>query len=110
MDTVLKAFMGIFLLLLLTAISVGLIGATIKADEADYFFSETAKKISVSHFSDEVIMECKDNAKEKGYQLTVKTFDVNGSGKKVGKGSLLYEFCVPILGIKKQYRIESNIW
>ncbi|MCR5546493.1 MAG: hypothetical protein K6F30_08475 [Lachnospiraceae bacterium] len=110
MDTVLKSFSGIFILLLLTSVSVGLIGATICANTADQYYSKATKKISVSNFSIDVIEECKKEAKERGYVLEVTSSEVNDTGKRVGQGKLLYDFKVPIIGIHKQYKIESNIW
>ena len=110
MDTVLKTFTGIFLLLLLTAVSVGLIGATLSVNAAEMFYSEVSKKISVSNFSNHVIEECVTDARNHGYGLSIDTSEVNKSGKKVGKGKMIYTFSVPILNIQKEYQIESNIW
>lgn len=110
MDTVLKTFTGIFLLLLLTSVSVGLIGATLSANAAEMFYSDASKRISVSNFSSHVIEECISDAKERGYELSVDTGEVNGSRKRIGKGKMSYTFSIPILSIQKEYQIESNIW
>ena len=110
MDTVLKTFTGIFLLLLLTAVSVGLIGATLSANAAEMFYSDVSKRISVSNFSSHVIEECILDAKNRGYELSIDTKEVNSSKKRVGTGHMIYTFSVPILSIQKEYQIESNIW
>ncbi|MCR4673758.1 MAG: hypothetical protein K5675_02015 [Lachnospiraceae bacterium] len=110
MDTVLKAFSGVFMLLLLTAVSVGLIGACLSANAADSYYSDVSKRVSVSNFSDGVILECVNEAKEKGYELEIETSEVNGSGKRVGVGKMTYDFKIPIIGIEKEYLIESNLW
>ena len=97
METIFKVFTGVFVLMMLTAGGIGLIGATLNANAADHFYSDASKRISVSHFSKDVIEECEKEAKEKGYVLDVKTYQVSDTKKQYGSGKLTYDFSIPVL-------------
>ncbi|MCR5397230.1 MAG: hypothetical protein K6E64_07145 [Lachnospiraceae bacterium] len=110
MDTVLKSFSGLIIIMLFASVGIGLIFATLYANGADNYYSQVSGKISASHFADSVIQECIEDAKEKGYELTVTKRQVNGTKQYVGEGNLTYQFQIPILGIQKEYNVQGMIW
>ncbi len=110
MDLVFKVFGGVFILLLLTVTGMGIIHSSIEANAADNFYSEAIKKMSESHFSDAVIDECISNANQRGYELTVDTYFVNGSKRKAGVVTMRYPFSLCVLGIERTYDLQSDVW
>ena len=110
MDLIIKAFGGVFVLLLLAVSGVQMIHSTIEANEADNFFSEATKMMSESRFAESVVSECVENAKQRGYELSVTPYYINGSKRKCGSVSMQYLFELPMFGIIKEYQLENDVW
>ena len=63
------------------------------------------KRLEESCLDGRTVKECKEKAKENGYQLLVEDF-LDGENKDA-KVSLLFSFTFPIIQKTKQYRIEG---
>ena len=110
MDIIFKAFCGVFIFMLLSFTGMQMIQSTMDAAAAENYYSMVSKRISESHFSPEVVYECTEDAKSKGYSLQVLTYNVNGSREIYGHIKMNYEFILPILGISREYCLENEIW
>ena len=81
MEQFIKAFLAVFLMILLTFSGVGIIGASIDAAHAEKFAAKVADTIEASNYADKVINECKTKSNEAGYKsLTVNVKDSNKDG------------------------------
>lgn len=81
MEQFIKAFLAIFLMLLLTFAGVGILSASIDASHAEKFAAKVADTIEASNYAETVIQECKNKAAEAGYNnLEVNVKDSNKDG------------------------------
>ena len=110
METIIKGFLGCFLLLLLTFSGYGLFSASIDARNADAFLADCATRIESSDYASGVISACQADASEAGYDLEVAGYTANGSSRKIyGQATLSYEFKVPLLQIAKVRTVKTDL-
>lgn len=110
METIIKGFLGCFLLLLLTFCGYGLFSASIDARNADAFLADCANRIESSDYAPGVISACQADASEAGYDLDVTGYKANGSNRKIyGQATLSYEFKVPLLQIATVRTVKTNL-
>lgn len=110
METIVKAFTGLFFSLLIVYLGVGLISASVEARNADSFAADCVAKIENSNYASEVIKACKEDAKALGYELKIETFQTEGSKKQAyGILDLTYRYAIPIIGLNKEQYICADI-
>ena len=96
MESVIKAYMGLFFILMLAALGVGILSASIDARNADSFAANCVTKIENSNYALPVIEACRQDALSNGYGFEIETFDSAGV-VTTGLLTVDYEFSVPML-------------
>lgn len=110
MDNLIKGFLGVFFLLLISFLGLSLVHASMNARDADTFLSASAKQISNSNYAPTVIETCKEEARQKGYRLSMETVQPKDRDRPVyGKLKLRYDFTVPILSFREERVIEEDL-
>lgn len=110
METVIKAFTGVFFSLLIVYLGVGIISSSVDARNADSFMADCVSKIENSNYAQEVIDACKEDAGEQQYELIVDTCVPEGSQKAVyGTATLKYEYTIPIIGMNAEHTINADL-
>lgn len=71
MSQIIKAYMGIFLILFLAFTSAGILAAFITVADAQDMHAAMVNELENSSFYPEVLTECFARAEEAGYQLSV---------------------------------------
>lgn len=112
MEEIIKAFTGIFFTLLLAFIGISLISASVDARNAQAYMSEAVSEIASSNCATSAVSYYKDHAAEVDPTYE---FDVTGKTKSSSSeryyatATLSYDYTIPILGMKKEKVIVSEI-
>lgn len=110
METIIKGFLGCFLLLIVTFSGYGIFAAGIEARNADAFLSDAVTRIESSDYAMSVIRACQDDAAETGYVLNVEGYQPSGSSRtSYGQAVLTYEFKIPFLQIAADKTIRADL-
>ncbi len=110
MDTIVKSFTGLFFTMLLLVMGVGIIITSINARSARSFGAECVARIENSDFAQDVIEDCRKEAKALGYEMTVTEQEADNSpGNHYGTLRLSYPFRVPVIGVARQNLLELSI-
>lgn len=113
METVIKGFTGIFILLLLTCMGISIIASSIRSTNASNALLSYVSRIENSNYSDDVIKACKADAKEQFGEdgddaLEVTSYRQNGkSNYTYGKATLNYTYRIPVIGYHSNHSISS---
>lgn len=113
METVIKGFMGIFLLILLTCTAVSVIASSIQSTNASEALLSYVNRIENSNYADDVIDACKsDAAKQFGEDeadaLEITRYTQAGrSNVSYGKATLNYTYRIPMIGYTRNHSISS---
>ena len=78
MSQIMKAFTGIFMLLFLTAASMGLLGAFLQVSRAGAFHAGIIDEMENSDYCKSVLEECFIAAENNQYELTVTLYETGG--------------------------------
>ena len=70
MEQVIKTYLGIFLMMLLSTVGIGIVAAEAQICQARNFKSDVVVELENSNYNREVINACIKQADELGYQLT----------------------------------------
>ena len=99
MEQIIKAFIGIFFLLILTFGGIGITSAAIDASNAEEFVADAAQIVEASNFSPAVMENLKEVAKEYGYiDLNFQETDVDGDGETdLVSLDLTYRYSIKLL-------------
>ncbi len=109
MESIVKAFLGTFFILLISFLGLGLISASISMRNAQCYASTVATEIRSSNYMESIAALCEEEAKENGYVLTTEIHKSNDGGTKYGNLSLDYEIKVPFLNIVENRKIVMGI-
>lgn len=104
METIIKTFMGFFFMISMLFLGAGIISASLESRNANAYANNYATRIENANYATSVINECKNEAHELGYNLSV---DVKTSQNNVyshyGMLSLTYNFRIQLLGINQAH-------
>lgn len=109
MESVIKSFLGVFFIILITAIGVSLMSTAVYSRKMNSFASDTEYRIENSHFADGVIESTKKDAENLGCTLSVEKDVSSGDGRAYGRMVIEYPYVIKLLGIKKTKRIERDL-
>lgn len=104
MRGVMSQFVLFFFLSLLLWISVTYISLNIKYCGAKEYHRRALQRIEDSYFEQSVIKSCINEAKNKGYYLSVQSY---GENQKDARVTLQYDFVFPLIQEKKHYIIDG---
>ncbi|MCI9445881.1 MAG: hypothetical protein HFH36_00540 [Lachnospiraceae bacterium] len=108
MGQIMKAYLGIFFLLVTGMVGIGVVTAGIQSANARNYHADVISEIECSNFNDAVVASCKQQAQEAGYQLVVKTMDVNvQEHAKVAEVILHYEYAIPVLNLVTDHQVRG---
>ena len=78
MSQIMKAFMGIFLLMLLVVTATGMLGAFLEVSHAQNLHAAMIDEIENSNYAKPVLEDCFDAAKKSSYSLQIDLYLRNG--------------------------------
>ena len=78
MEQVIKTYLGIFLMMLLSTVGIGIVAAEAQICQARNFKSDVVVELENSNYNREVINACIKQADELGYQLQVNLYEDSG--------------------------------
>ena len=106
MEAITKTFITIFCLLLITFTASGLIIASLNASTADSFLSDAVIGIEEGNLQTSVINAYKNEAAEKGYELSAIEKDVNGDGyTDIVDLTLKYQYYIPFINSNSEEHV-----
>ncbi len=71
MGQVMKSYLGIFFLLVMGLVGIGIVAAGMEANAARNYHADVVTEIECSNFSPAVIHACKAQAQEAGYDFLI---------------------------------------
>lgn len=93
MEVIIKSFIGIFCLMLLTVTGIGITATSVSARNANAFLTASAERIEAAHFAEDVIEACQADAREMDYDLSVEVYRPGGSKQAAyGSMTLTYDY------------------
>ena len=97
MGQVLKTYLGLFFLLIMGLVGIGVVAAGIEVTAARNYHADVISQVECSNFNAGVISACKNQAGERGYQLEVAelVYDVEGN-QRMAEIILSFEYSIPI--------------
>lgn len=107
METVIKTYMGFFFMVAMLFLGSGIISASLESRNANAYANNYATRIENSNYATSIIQECKNEAADLNYGLTVdiKT-STNNAYSHYGLLTLKYQYNIPIIGI---YQVHNAI-
>lgn len=108
MGQVLKAYLGIFFLLLIGLVGIGVVTAGAEVTAARNYHADVISEIECSNFNSSVMDACKSQAQAKGYQLTVAdmVYDAE-SNQQVAEVILSFDYAIPVLNLVSNREIRG---
>lgn len=122
MSQIMKAFTGIFIVLFMTASSMGILGAFLQVSKAQEYHAAMIDELENSDYSTNVLMECLHAAKENGYKVEITLYEKNGGcvmysesedvPKEIqqidmAKVDMKFMITIPFFGVKNEQKISG---
>ena len=99
MDSVFQSFLGIFFLVILLILGMGVIASSIDSTAAERALSDYSRRIEDSYFDPDVMECCRQDAADHDRQLEIKTYRREGESEdSYGWARLTYEISIPVIG------------
>ena len=108
MGQILKAYLGIFFLLIIGLVGIGVVAAGAEVSAARNYHADVIGEIECSNFNPAVVAACKSQAQESGYQLTIAdmVYDAE-SNQQMAEVILSFEYAIPILNLVSNREIRG---
>lgn len=108
MGQIMKTYLGIFFLLVTGTVGIGVVTAGIQSANARNYHADVISEIECSNFNDAVIALCRQQAKEAGYELVVKTMVYNPQEHtKMAEVILRYQYAIPALNLVTDHQVRG---
>ena len=122
MSQIMKAFTGIFMVLFMTVVAMGLLGAFLQVSRARSFHAMVIDELENSDYNKGVLQECLHVANENNYDMTITLYETEGGyavcksadhiPEDIGSFDLArvdMEFCIiiPFLGVENSQNISG---
>lgn len=108
MGQIMKTYLGIFFLLVTGMVGIGVVTAGIQSANARNYHADIISEIECSNFNDAVVASCRQQAKEAGYELQVKTLNYDAMGHvKMAEIILNYRYAIPILNLVTDHQVRG---
>ena len=108
MEEIIKSYMGLAILMLTLTLGLNMIKVNLDVRNANVQMENYVRRIEASNSDDTVIMACKADAANRGYNFDYKPIVVS-EDSKYGTAELEYDFSLGLMGIKKQKTITRDI-
>lgn len=110
MDVIIKSFIGIFCMLLVVSMGMGITGMAVAIRNADTFASTCVQRIEASNGAQSVVAACKKDAADYGYELEVTMHQAPESTRATyGNMTLTYHYGLAFLGIERTRSIVADL-
>ncbi len=108
MGQVMKTYLGIFFLMLMGLIGIGVVTAGIEVNAARNYHADVISEIECSNFNLNVVNACKIQAKNKGYQLVVTdmVYDIE-KNQRMAEVVLSFQYAIPILNLISEHEVRG---
>ena len=108
MGQLMKSYLGIFFLLVMGLVGIGIVAAGMEANAARNYHADVVTEIECSNFSPAVIHACKAQAQEAGYGLEVESLAYDAEGKEqVAEVVLSFDYAIPILNLVSEGKVRG---
>ena len=108
MGQVLKTYLGLFFLLLMGLVGIGVVAAGMEAAAARSYHADVISEIECSNFNASVVAACQNQAEEEGYGLEVKMMSYDPQGHtRVAEVILHYEYAIPVLNLVTDHQVRG---
>ncbi len=111
MESVIKGFVGLFCMVAVVVLGYGVVSMAMSNRMADTYIDDCVNKIENSMYSDAVITECKEAAKERGYDLDVNIYrrgDIDTL--RYGLIKMEYHNAYDLFDGNRTYMVSRNIY
>lgn len=108
MGQIIKTYLGIFFILLMGMVGIGIVTAGVQSSAARNYHADVITEIECSNFNDGVIEACKQQAEAAGYTLKVNTMDYDANGHiKTAEIILVYDYAIPVLNLITDHEVRG---
>ncbi|MEY8518352.1 hypothetical protein AALC25_15890 [Lachnospiraceae bacterium 29-84] len=109
MGQVIKAYLGIFFLLLIGLVGIGVVAAGLEVAAARNYHADVVSQMECSNYNPAVIAACKAQAQEAGYGLRVEplVYDSAGGSQQMAEVVLSFEYAIPILNLVSDHEVRG---
>ena len=108
MGQVIKAYLGIFFLLLMGLVGIGIVAAGMEVNAARNYHADVVTEIVCSNFHPAVISACKSQAQEAGYGLEIENLAYGAEGKEqMAEVVLSFDYAIPILNLVSSHKVRG---
>ena len=108
MGQVIKAYLGIFFLLLMGLVGIGVVAAGMEVNAARNYHADVVTEIECSNFHPAVIDACKSQAQKAGYRLEVERISYDAEGKEqMAEVVLTFHYSIPILDLVSDHKVRG---
>ena len=108
MESIIKSFMGIFFMMLLTFLGLGLLSAAIDTRNAELYASNVAQMIRCGNYAEDLVTLCEEEAKADGYIVDARVYRSEDGYRKYGVLTLDYEYEIPFLRLMEAKTIQME--
>lgn len=108
MGQVLKTYLGLFFLLLIGLVGIGVVVAGMEAAAARDYHADVISEIECSNFNAGVIAACKSQARKNGYELAVANYVYDAErNQQMAEVILSYDYAIPVLNLVSGHEIRG---
>ena len=108
MGQVIKTYLGLFFLLLMGLVGIGVVTAGVQSASARNYHADVISEIECSNFNSGVIDACRQQARDAGYDLNVRTMNYDTEGHVMTAEVILkYNYAIPILNLVTDHEVRG---
>lgn len=108
MEQIIKTYLGLFMILLMTVTGIGIVAAEMEVTRAREFKSDVIVELENSDYNVNVLDACMDQAEEIGYDLAVTLYGEDGTAVDYEPGAALPEGGVRFAEVVLQYSYRTG--
>lgn len=108
MGQIIKTYLGLFFLLLMGLVGIGVVTAGVQSAAARNYHADVISEIECSNYNAGVIASCRQQAQDAGYDLKVKTMTYDADGHVMTAEVILgYDYAIPILNLVTEHEVRG---
>ena len=108
MGQVLKTYLGLFFLMLMGLVGIGVVAAGMEAAAARSYHADVISEIECSNFNPGVIAACQSQAVSRGYELTVADLVIDTEQRQqMAEVILSFDYAIPVLNLVSDHEIRG---
>lgn len=108
MGQVMKTYLGIFFLLLMGLVGIGVVAAGIEVSAARNYHADVVSEIECSNFNPSVIDACVQQAQDSGYQLEVADMVYDAEeNERMAEVILTFDYAIPVLDLVSDHEVRG---